>query len=141
MLRMSKLTDYGIVIMSYLAQTPKTMQSAAGIAESVGIALPTVSKILKILTREGFLISHRGLKGGYSLAYPADEISVADLVDALEGPIALTECSYAKGMCQQERSCSVRQNWLRINQAIRETLDGIQLAQMNTPISPSALRG
>jgi FeS assembly SUF system regulator len=140
MLRMSKLTDYGIVIMSYLAKTPKKIQSAAEIAENVGITPPMVSKILKILTREGFLTSQRGLKGGYSLALSADEISVADLVDALEGPIALTECSYAKGMCQQERSCSVRQNWLRINQAIHDTLDGIRLAQMNGTISPSLLR-
>lgn len=140
MLRMSKLTDYGIVIMSYLAKNPEQMQSAAEIAGSVGIAPPTVSKILKILTREGFLNSQRGLKGGYSLALSADEISVADLVDALEGPIALTECSYAKGVCQQERSCSVRQNWLQINQAIHDTLDGIRLAQMNGTISPSLLR-
>lgn len=140
MLRMSKLTDYGIVIMSYLAKTPKKMQSAAEIADNVEIAPPTVSKILKILTREGFLISQRGLKGGYSLALSADDISVADLVDALEGPIALTECSYAKGVCQQERSCSVRQNWLRINQAIHATLDGIRLAQMNGTISPGLLR-
>ncbi|MBI3772473.1 MAG: SUF system Fe-S cluster assembly regulator [Gammaproteobacteria bacterium] len=140
MLRMSKLTDYGIVIMSYLAKTPQQMQSATEIAVNVGVALPTVSKILKILTREGFLTSQRGLKGGYSLAFSADEISIADLVDALEGPIALTECSYAKGMCQQERSCSVRQNWLRINQVIHDTLDGIRLAQMNGTISASSLR-
>lgn len=139
MIRMSKLTDYGIVIMSHLAKTPKKMQSAAEIADSVGITLPTVSKILKTLTREGFLSSQRGLKGGYSLALSADEISVADLVDALEGPISLTECSYASGVCLQESSCSVRQNWLRINQAIHNTLDNIRLTQMIGTISPRML--
>jgi FeS assembly SUF system regulator len=135
---MSKLTDYGIVIMSYLAKYPEIPQSATEIAANLDIPQPTVSKILKTLVREGLLRSQRGLKGGYYLMMQADAISIADLIDALEGPIALTECGYEAGMCQQETGCSIRENWLKINKVIHSALDGISLAQMNKPISPKA---
>lgn len=134
MLRMSKLTDYGVVIMSHLARTPQQALSAAQVAAQVGIAQPTVSKILKILAREGLLSSARGLKGGYCLALPAAEISLSDLIHALEGPLALTECGQQGGLCQMEQACSIRNNWRYINRMIHETLSGISLAQMNKPI-------
>ncbi len=133
MLRLSKLTDYGIMIMSHMAQGGGSAQTAAEIATQVDVAQPTVRKILKVLARNGYLSSQRGAKGGYYLAMPAHEISLTDLIETLEGPLALTECGSRPGLCQQEHSCSIRDSWLQINQAIRHTLAGVSLEQMNRP--------
>jgi len=89
-----------------------------------------VGKILKILTREGLLVSHRGAKGGYGLARPPGDITVAEMIRALEGPVALTECGFAPGRCEHEGVCSVRSPWERINQAIGETLEQVSLADL-----------
>lgn len=133
MIRMSKLTDYGTVVMTYLARNPARVHNAAEIAAAVHLSLPTVSKILKILAREALLISHRGTKGGYSLARPPREITVAQIIDAIEGPIGLTECSSSPGLCEQETSCSVRPNWMKINQVVRQALSRMTLAEMIEP--------
>ena len=90
MLRVGKLTDYGTVVMTYLAREPKQLHSANEMAAQLGLALPTVSKILKALVQNGLLVSHRGVKGGYSLALAPEAISVAQIIAAIEGPIALT---------------------------------------------------
>jgi Rrf2 family protein len=98
-----------------------------------------VSKVLKVLAREGLLVSHRGTKGGYSIARRPEDISVAEIIRALEGPIAITECTdILHGDCDLELLCPVRGNWHRINQAIREALEGISLAEMTQPL-PSRL--
>lgn len=133
MIRMSKLTDYGTGVMTYLARNPYGVHNAAEIAEAVHLSLPTVSKILKILARESLLTSHRGTKGGYSLARDPREICMAEIIDAMEGPIGLTECSSAPGVCEQESSCSVRPNWMKVSQAIRRALQAVTLADMNQP--------
>lgn len=131
MLRMSRLTDYGIVLLTHLAQGGDgSLHNARELAQRAGLPLPAVSKILKELTREGLLVSQRGTRGGYSLARPADAISVAEVIAALEGPIALTECSAHPGVCQQETSCQVRTPWQRINRTIQETLDRIRLSDL-----------
>lgn len=135
MLRMSKLTDYGTVVMTYLAREPDRHHAASEIAACVYVATPTVSKILKMLGRAGLVASHRGTKGGYTLARPANEISVAEIINALEGPIGLTECSSSPGHCVQETSCSIRTNWQRINVAIRDALEGVTLAEMIEPVT------
>lgn len=133
MLRMSKLTDYGTVVMTFLAREPDRVYAASEIAGRVQVTAPTVSKILKILAREGLVVSHRGVKGGYSLARPAAEISMVEIIDALEGPVGLTECGSSPGLCGQESSCSVRANWQRINVAVRQALAGVTLAEMAQP--------
>jgi FeS assembly SUF system regulator len=133
MLRMSKLTDYGTVVMTYLAREPERLHAASEIAAQVHVAVPTVSKILKSLAHTGLVVSHRGAKGGYSLARPAGKISMAEVIDALEGPIALTECSSSEGLCVQETSCSIRTNWQKINNVIREALGDVSLAEMVVP--------
>ncbi|ROR32592.1 SUF system Fe-S cluster assembly regulator [Inmirania thermothiophila] len=130
MLRMSKLTDYGIVVMCHLARDPATPRNAGDISAAIQIAQPTVSKILKLLAREGLLESRRGAKGGYRLARPPEAITVTEIIDAMEGPIALTECSADDRHCAQEPHCSVRSNWQWINRTIRRALDGITLAEM-----------
>jgi len=136
MLRVTKLADYGIVLMTYFASNDEgQMHNTRDLAAEVSLPLPVVSKILKVLAREGLLISHRGTKGGYSMSRPAKRISVADIIRALEGPIAVTECTdRVHGDCNLERLCPVRSNWHRINEAIREALEKISLAEMSRPL-------
>lgn len=133
MLRVGKLTDYATGVMTTLAQQPQRLQSAAELAAELGLALPTVSKLLKALVQHGLLISHRGAKGGYSLAATPQSITVAQIVTAIEGPIALTECSDAAKLCEQESLCSVRGNWQRINQAVLTALQQVTLADLARP--------
>jgi FeS assembly SUF system regulator len=135
MLRVTKLTDYAIVMMTFFANGGESTHNARDIANVVRLPLPVVSKILKLLAREGLLLSHRGIKGGYGLARPPKEITIAAIIRALEGPIAVTECSdIIKGECDLETGCPVRTNWHLINRAIFEALERITLAQMTQPL-------
>jgi FeS assembly SUF system regulator, gammaproteobacterial len=133
-LRISKLTDYGTVVMAHMASAPERVYTASAVASEVHVALPTISKILKALAHEGLLVSHRGAKGGYALARPPEAISIAEVIDALEGPIAVTECSSGPGVCTQENLCTLRANWQVINHAIRRALEGVTLADMAHPM-------
>jgi FeS assembly SUF system regulator len=130
MLRISKLTDYATVILATLAGEPDRVQTAAALAERTHIAVPTVSKLLKQLQRAGLVTSTRGLHGGYQLARPAAQISAAAILDALEGPLALTDCSAGHGQCGIEETCRVSRAWQRLNLAIRRSLYEVTLAQL-----------
>lgn len=130
MLRISKLTDYATVILAMLAEEPVRVQTAAALSERTHIAAPTVSKLLKQLQRAGLVSSVRGLHGGYQLARPATEISAASILDALEGPLALTDCSIGHGQCSIEETCRVGRAWQRLNVAIRRSLYEVTLAQL-----------
>ncbi len=135
MLRVTKLADYGIVMMTYFATHSGETHNARDIANFVRLPLPVVSKILKLLSREGLLISHRGIKGGYGLAGQPKDITIASIIRALEGPIAVTECTdLIKGDCGLETGCPVRTNWHLINRAIYQALESITLAQMTQPL-------
>jgi FeS assembly SUF system regulator len=137
MLRMSRITDYGIVLLTHLASAPgDEVHNARTLAERAGLPLPVVSKILKALTREGFLHSQRGARGGYALARPAEAISVAAVIDALEGPIALTECGSHPGACERESRCAVRAPWQQINRAVRQTLEQVRLSELLPTAAP-----
>lgn len=139
MLRMTKQADYGIVLMSHMVRSVKGRFAASELAMANQLPLPTTSKILKLLVREGLLVSHRGIKGGYSLARSPQDISVADMISALDGPIAFTECiEDTPGVCSQESICRLRSNWQRINQAVRDALESISLAEL-THSNPPAL--
>ncbi len=128
---MTKQADYGIVLMSRMAIFPERLFTAAEIAGEVSLPTPTVSKVLKLLARSGLLDSLRGVKGGYYLARAAEEITVAEIISALDGPIGITECiDDTPGECSQEPICPVRGNWQRINEAIRQALEAISLAEM-----------
>ncbi|HET9645474.1 MAG TPA: SUF system Fe-S cluster assembly regulator [Burkholderiaceae bacterium] len=133
MLRLSKLTDYGIVAMTHVGGEPDRIHAAAELAATIGVTVPTASKVLKILAGANLLRSVRGAKGGYMLSRPAEEISIAELIDALEGPIGLTECSAIAGLCALEGSCSIRTNWRRINRVIRDALGQMTLADLAQP--------
>ena len=129
MLRMSKLTDYATVVLARLA-TRQTLTTTAALAESTRLPLPTVRKILKALASAGLVVSERGVAGGYRLSRPADAISAADILAALEGPVRLTECSAASHDCQLEASCTVGSAWQRINGRIRDALAAVTLAEL-----------
>ncbi len=138
MIRITKLTDYGIVLLTHIAGDGNLegVHTARDLAAQTHIPQPMVGKILKALARKGFLHSHRGVKGGYSLARPAGEISVVEIIDALEGPISITECiDHAHSNCSVESFCPCRGNWRRINSAIRNALEGITLEGMTHPLS------
>ena len=130
MLRISRLTDYATVLLAALAGEPARVQTATALAEQTHIAAPTVSKLLKQLQRAGLVTSTRGLRGGYQLSRPAAQISAAAILDALEGPVALTDCAAGHGNCEIEDSCRVSRVWQRLNLAMRRALCDISLAQL-----------
>ena len=135
MLRMSKLADYGSVILTTMVREPERIQSAVEIAAAIHVPVPTVSKVLKILTREGLVLSLRGAKGGYLLSRPPNQISMAEVIQAMDGPIGMTECSITPGLCTQETDCAVRANWQRINLIVLQSLEKVTLDQMIQPVA------
>ena len=135
MIRLTRLTDYGIVLLTHLEEKAEDRRKAGALAECTGLPLPMASKILKRLAGAGLVRSWRGAQGGYCLARPAAEISVADVIVALDGPIAITECTdeSSAGECSYESLCQVRQQWQRINTAVRSALEEVSLSEMSAP--------
>ena len=136
-LRISKLTDYGTVLLAHLAASQSAVCSAAEVAAATGIAMPTVSKLFKSLARSGLVNSTRGSNGGYQLSRDPAEISAADIIDALEGPVSITECSASDSQCEHEGVCSVGGAWQRVNVAIRGALDDVSLSDLIRTNSPT----
>jgi FeS assembly SUF system regulator len=131
MLRISKLTDYGTMVLACLASRPGQRQTATAVAERTRLTPPTVSKLLKSFHKAGLVTSVRGAHGGYELARPAASISAAAIIDAIEGPVGITECSVHHGACDLETVCSTGSAWQRVNAAIRRSLDELSLAQLS----------
>lgn len=136
MIRISKLTDYGVVIMAFMAHNPLHLFQASEIARSTSIAKPTVAQLLQKLTKNKLLISERGTHGGYHLATSPDKITIADLVQALEGPIAITECNLGHEYCHSATLCTVKAPWQRINTAIHSALQSITLSDLSQTTFP-----
>ena len=138
MIRLSRLADYGIVIVTTMARRPERQHTAAEIASESAVPSPMASKILKALVRARLLESARGARGGYGLARPAETISVADVIAALDGPIALTACvDDGRGDCGIEALCPARLNWQRINDAVRGALESVSVAEMAHSVPPA----
>ena len=136
MLRVSRLTDYGTLVMSQMAGAPGQVFSANDLAGRLGLGVATVSKILKSLARHELVASIRGQRGGYSLSRPPERISLADIVDALEEqPFGLTECTAHEGHCGIETGCRVQANWRRVNEVVRHALESVSLAEMVEPVA------
>jgi FeS assembly SUF system regulator len=135
MLRVSRLTDYATVVMTCIAAHPADVLSTAQIADEARLELPTVSKLLKSLGHAGLVESFRGVNGGYRLARPAGEITLAQIVEAMEGPIGMTECSVAEGQCDRESLCGVRSNWQQVNSVVDHALRAVSLSDMLKPPS------
>lgn len=137
MLRISKLTDYATGLMTQMAHQPERWVSAQQLAVELSLPSPTVARLLKLLGRAGLVLSQRGKGGGYGLARPAREISVAEVIAAIEGPVALTECALGDGRCSLERDCATRANWQVISRAVQVALEAVSLADMAAPrLSP-----
>ena len=144
MFRLSKLTDYGIVILAELARSatgdeaspagdPKPNLNARELAQHVDLPLPVVSKVLKALTRAEILDSQRGTKGGYSLARKPEDLTVAEMIAALDGPLALTQCSEGPSICDHEATCAIKSPWQVINDVVQNALASITLADLTNP--------
>ncbi|MCL1635212.1 SUF system Fe-S cluster assembly regulator [Luteimonas sp. SX5] len=138
MLRVTKLTDYASVVLTVLASEPDAVLSATGLAERAGLETPTVAKVLKPLAQAGLVEAFRGANGGYRLARAPADISLIEIVEAIEGPLGMTECSVHAGACGIERSCTARANWRRINDVVADALRGVSLADMVGPPRPQA---
>lgn len=134
MFRMNKLSDYGLVLLTqFVRKADRPQISAVELAAETRLPLPTVGKLLKTLTREGLLVSHRGARGGYSLARPARQITVTQAICALEGPIALTECTDHEGQCEYEVRCPTRSHLKRLNQIVLAAFDQVTLDDLADP--------
>jgi FeS assembly SUF system regulator len=133
MLRVSKMADYGTVIMTAIARDPDHVHSATSLAATTGVAAPTVCKLLKMLSHGGLVVSLRGANGGYLLPRPPERITLADVIAAVDGPLGMTECSTAPGLCLQEAECAIRANWQKISMVIYDALRQITLADMARP--------
>ena len=135
MFRLNRLTDYAVVVMTQMAQRDKRVSTAPQIAQNTGVPLPTVSKLLNALAHSDLITSHRGASGGSSLSRAPEAVTVAEIIEALEGPIALTACvDGSDAQCDVASLCPMCGNWERVNRAIREALEGVSLADMTPPI-------
>ncbi len=131
MFRLNRLTDYGVVVLTQMSRNPNDLRTAPQISQETGVPLPTVAKLLSALAHEHLIESHRGATGGYTLNRPAAEISVAEIIQALEGPIALTACVEGSADdCGVAALCPMRGNWDRVNKAIYGALSEVTLADM-----------
>ncbi|HUX81203.1 MAG TPA: SUF system Fe-S cluster assembly regulator [Halothiobacillus sp.] len=134
MLKISRMSDYAIVLLTTLARGKAPQSNARALAEQTGLSQPTVGKLLKTLTACGLLNSQQGRHGGYRLARPTESISIADIIEAIDGPIAMTECFSADHDCEREANCSVRPHWNTINRGVRELLTETTLATLSEPV-------
>jgi FeS assembly SUF system regulator len=135
MIKMTNLADYAVVMMSFMAAKPGKIYSASEIAAATAVPSPTVSKILGAMARGELLVSHRGLNGGFSMARPPENISVADIISVVDGPIALTNCiEHGSGECDMELGCGMRRHWQKINDAVRGALENIPLSALVAPV-------
>lgn len=134
MLRVSKIIDYGTLVLTHMASDPERVFSAADLAATLGLGQPVVSKVLKSLAQREIVKSTRGARGGYALGRAAEDISIADIIDALdEQPFGLTECTATPGSCSVEAACNIRSNWQRISAIVRKTLEQVSVADMLNP--------
>lgn len=137
MLRISKLSDYAIVLLCEVAREPgERGVTARKLAANTHISLPTVIKLLKILKEHGLLVSTQGRNGGYRLAKAPAETHLALIIEAVEGPIALTECTTAALDCQIHANCHTRSHWIHINAAFRQALSVVTLKDLTTGVLP-----
>ncbi len=134
MIRLSRLTDYAVTLLTQMVSEAKPVWAASDLAEKTGLPLPTVSKVLKQLAKEHVLIAHRGASGGYRLGRAANEISIASVIEAMDGPIALTDCAEGGDQdCMIQTICPMSGNWNKVNNAVRQALDAVSLADMLAP--------
>jgi FeS assembly SUF system regulator len=140
MFKLSRMADYGVVVLSRMARAPGEVVTAPELAERTALPQPTVAKTLKLLTRGGLLTSHRGTQGGYSLDRAPAEVTVAEIIAALDGPVALTACvDGSDDNCAVENLCPIRGHWERVNEAVKGALEGVTLADLTAAQEEAAI--
>lgn len=127
MLRITRLTDYGFILLAKMCEDESSLQNAKDMSEELDIPLPTVSKVLKLLVKGNLLESQQGSQGGYHLSKPAKEISAAEIIEVLEGPVSMTACCVTDGC---DRNCAVSNSWQKVNAVIVNELKSVSLAEM-----------
>ncbi len=130
MLRITRLADYATLLATELAAAPETVHSAAALAERTRLELATVSKVLKALAQAGLVEGHRGVNGGYRLARESADINLFQIVEAIEGPVGMTECSGRHSGCEHEPRCGLAPHWRRVNDIVCDALKQVTLAGM-----------
>lgn len=135
MLKIGKMTDYAMLILSTMAKEPALVMSAASLAESLHLSVPTVSKILKTLGDAGLVSSVRGAEGGYHLGKEAAAIRLTEVIEAMEGDLAMTECCESANLCSMGNTCAMQDNWFKINNLIKSLLSRISILEMSGPIT------
>src|SRR6476661_7737433 len=140
MIRLGKLTDYGLLLMAEIARSPRELHTARDLSASCKLPLPTASKVLKTLLQSRLLLSHRGTRGGYSLVREPRQISITEIISALEGPMALTERSSDDAACDREASCPMKDNQRIINQVSHGALAKVMLSDLIRPMLVTAVR-
>ncbi|MDR3448486.1 MAG: SUF system Fe-S cluster assembly regulator [Alphaproteobacteria bacterium] len=142
MIRLSRLTDYAVALLSYMGKgDTEALWTAPDLTEKSGLPLPTVAKVLKLLAKSGLIAAQRGASGGYRLTRPQSAISVAAIIEAMDGPIAITDCSAGSEHtgCNIEKICPMSDGWNKVNRAVRKALEDVTLAEMAT--APQAAAG
>lgn len=136
MIRLSRLTDYAFALLTQMVRESKSVWAASDLAERTGLPLPTVAKIMKRLTKSGIITARRGALGGYSLAKTAHTLSIAAIIEAIDGPIAITDCTEGGNhSCRVEPICPMSAGWNMVNRAIRQAMEGVSLADMARSLS------
>lgn len=134
MIKLSRLTDYAVILLTQMVSSGEGVWSANELAEKSHLSLPTTSKILKQLTKSGIIGAQRGASGGYRLNKTPSDITIATIVEAMDGPIALTNCAEGGDHnCHVEKTCPMSGGWNRINRAVRRALEEVSLAEMAAP--------
>ena len=139
MLKMSRLADYATIIMNTLTTNPEQIFSSAEVAKKTHITTPTVSKVLKMLSEAKLVSSVRGNLGGYKMARAPQEITLIDIIAAIDGQLAVTECNNMNTVCTHDQNCALKHNWRTVNQVFLEILRKVTLADMNKPLSKNHL--
>ena len=132
MIRISKLTDYAMVILAHMGKNPTLVLQTSEIANELNLTKPTVAKILKQLVNKNILISQRGATGGYQLANNTEELSLATIITALEGQVAITQCNSTTKHCARAAMCPINSPWVKINHIIYESLAAYKLSDLIT---------
>lgn len=141
MIRLSRLTDYAVALLSYMGKEgEEKLWAASTLSESSGLPMPTVAKVLKLLAKSGLITAQRGAAGGYKLARAMAGISVAEVIEAMDGPIAITDCAEGSQHenCSIQTICPLSQGWNRVNIAVRDTLKKVSLVEMLSPLHRAA---
>lgn len=133
MLRISKMTDYGVVVLNKMVDAGAVRLSTEDLVQATKLAVPTIRRVMKALSDGGLVIAQRGAKGGYRLARAAEQIRIIDVVQAFEGPVSLTECTSDDVQCEIMDSCTLSSNWNGINQLLVQVLSSISLQDLRNP--------